>query len=254
MRLLIERGEPFYFPGGPAGCLLVHGFSGAPDEMRWMGEYLAERGFSVLGIRLFGHATDPADMNRARWRDWLASVEDGYHLLSGQCNQIVTVGFSLGGALSLLAARHLPLAGVVVMATPLQVPDPRVRRLRWAIPLLSKLVPFLEQPPPSPSSVRGTADEHLHYPVYPVRAAAELHDVLGEMRRGLPAVQPPVLLIFARDDPAVSRDDAEAMLARLGSADKQLTWIEHGGHVIPRGAGRQAAFAAAAEFARRVTE
>lgn len=253
MRSLLARGEPFYFPGGSAGCLLVHGFGGAPDEMRWMGEHLVERGLSVLGIRLFGHGTDPADMNRARWRDWLASVEDGYHLLSGQCNQVVAVGFSLGGALSLLAARHLPLAGVVTMATPLEVPDPRVRRLRWAIPLLSKFVPFLEHPPPSPTSVRGTPDEHLHYPVYPVRATAELHDVLREMRRRLYAVQLPALLIYARNDPATSADDAESVLSRLGSSDKQLLWIEEGGHVIPRGAGRQSAFAAVEEFARRVT-
>lgn len=253
MTSLLARGEPFYFPGGPTGCLLVHGFSGAPDEMRWMGEYLAERGFSVLGIRLFGHATDPADMNRARWRDWLAGVEDGYHLLSGQCNQIVAVGFSLGGALSLLAARHLPLAGVVVMATPLQVPDPRVRRLRWAIPLLSRFVPFLERTPPSPSSVRGTPEEHLHYPVHPVRAAAELHDVLAAMRRGLPEVRAPALLLYSTDDAAARPSHAQAIHDRLGSDDKQLHWIENGGHVIPRGQGREIAFRAAAQFARRIS-
>lgn len=252
MSALLPRGEPFYFPGGPVGCLLVHGFSGAPDEMRWIGEYLAGRGFSALGVRLFGHATQPADMNRARWRDWLASVEDGYHLLSGQCDRVIAMGLSLGGALSLLAARQLPLAGVVVMATPVAVPDPRVARLRWAIPLVSRFIPFLEPPPPSPSSVRGTSDEHLHYPVYPVRAAAELHDVLGAMRRGLAQVTAPVLLLYSTDDPAVPRSHAEQIHQRLGSADRQLQWIEGGGHVIPRGPGREIAFRAAEQFVRRV--
>jgi len=42
-----------------------------------MGEYLAKRGYTVLGIRLFAHATQPDDMLRARWWDWLAAVEDG---------------------------------------------------------------------------------------------------------------------------------------------------------------------------------
>ncbi|HID86186.1 MAG TPA: carboxylesterase, partial [Anaerolineae bacterium] len=33
--------NPFFFEGGPTGCLLVHGFSGSPPEMRPMGEFLA---------------------------------------------------------------------------------------------------------------------------------------------------------------------------------------------------------------------
>lgn len=252
MSSLLPRGEPFYFPGGRTGCLLVHGFSGAPDEMRWMGEYLAGRGFSVLGIRLFGHATQPADMNRARWRDWLASAEDGYHLLSGQCDRVIAMGLSLGGALSLLAARHLPLAGVVVMATPIEVPDPRVRRLRWAIPMFGKLVPFLQQPPPSPSSVRGTEAEHLHYPVYPVRAAAELHDVLAATFQSLPEVTAPTLLLYSTNDAATPSNQVEQIHNSLGSDDKQVQWIEGGGHVIPRGPGREIAFQAAEHFVRRV--
>lgn len=252
MKTLLARGEPFYFPGGPAGCLLVHGFTGAPDEMRRMGEYLAEREFTVLGIRLFGHATQPADMNRARWRDWLANVEDGYHLLSGHCPRVVAMGFSLGGALSLLAAGQLPLAGVVVMDTPARMPDARVRRLRRLIPLLSKLIPFLSHE--SLTEAEPQADSHLHYSVYPVRATAELHDALEAMRRGLGAVRVPTLLMYAESGRMASQDDADAIYRGLGTEDKQLEWIANSGHVIPRGAGRMAAFEAAARFARRVTE
>jgi len=86
--MIIPTAEPFFFPGGPTGCLLVHGFTGTPKEMRWLGEYLASRGYSVLGVRLFAHATYPEDMIRARWYDWLASVEDGWHYLSGLTQQI----------------------------------------------------------------------------------------------------------------------------------------------------------------------
>jgi esterase/lipase len=44
--------NPFTFEGGPVGCLLVHGFSGSPPEMRPMGEFLAGKGLTVLGVRL----------------------------------------------------------------------------------------------------------------------------------------------------------------------------------------------------------
>ncbi len=73
--------EPFFFPGkgekARIGCLVTHGFTGAPKEMRWMGEYLNRQGYTVCGIRLAGHATRLKDMVRSRWQDWLLSVEDG---------------------------------------------------------------------------------------------------------------------------------------------------------------------------------
>ena len=69
---IIPTAEPFFFPGDRTGCLLVHGFTGTPKEMRWLGEYLADLGFSALGVRLVGHATQVEDLIRTCWRDWLA--------------------------------------------------------------------------------------------------------------------------------------------------------------------------------------
>ncbi len=43
------------------GCLLLHGFTGTPKEMRMLGDSLASDGHTVLAPRLFGHATDPED-------------------------------------------------------------------------------------------------------------------------------------------------------------------------------------------------
>ena len=77
---IISTAEPFFIPGGPVGCVLVHGFTGSPKEMRMLGEYLHQQGHSVFGVRLAGHATTMEDMIRSRRQDWLASVEDGYHL------------------------------------------------------------------------------------------------------------------------------------------------------------------------------
>ena len=86
-------GEPFFFKGNQVGCLLVHGFPGTPQEMRWLGEFLQNQGYSVLGVRLSGHATQPSDLLRVRSSDWLADLEDGYHWLSGTCTRIYMIGF-----------------------------------------------------------------------------------------------------------------------------------------------------------------
>jgi esterase/lipase len=143
MTQIIPTAEPFFFTGKPGkpGCLLTHGFTGAPKEMRWMGETLnREYGFTCLGIRLAGHATHPEDMIRSRYTDWMASVEDGYHLLRGTAKKIFLIGLSMGGILSLLMSTKLEVKGVVAMSTPYKLPDdPRLRYIE----LIAQFLPFM---------------------------------------------------------------------------------------------------------------
>lgn len=142
MKHIIPTAEPFFFPGNSTGCLLVHGFTGTPKEMRWLGEFLAEQGYSVLAVRLAGHATRPEDMIRSHYQDWLASIEDGWNLLSGVSQQIFLIGLSMGGVLSLLSSTRLPAAGVVAMSTPYRLQrDWRlnfIRQIAWFMPYLRK--------------------------------------------------------------------------------------------------------------------
>ncbi|HYP19346.1 MAG TPA: carboxylesterase, partial [Chloroflexia bacterium] len=71
--------EPFALgpQDSPIGCLLVHGFSGSPPEMRGLGTFLAEQGARVEGVRLAGHGTEPEELKGLTWGDWLSSAEDG---------------------------------------------------------------------------------------------------------------------------------------------------------------------------------
>ncbi len=253
MRILVDRGEPFLYPGGETGCLLIHGLTGAPEEMRWMGRFLADQGFTVLGVRLFAHGTQVADMNRARWQDWLANVEDGYHMLRGLTTEMVVMGISMGGALALLLAREFEVAGVLLMATPVRLPEARIERIRPLLPLISKVVPTLRLPGESDWVDKEAEKLQLYYHEFPVRASAELHDLLEEMRASLGMVKAPALLLYAEGDVGTPPDAAQFIYDKLGSADKQILWLENSGHNIPRDASREQAFEAAASFIRRVT-
>jgi carboxylesterase len=248
MAALIPTAEPFFFPGSRTGCLLVHGFTGSPKEMRWLGEYLSERGYSVLCPRLAGHATRPEDMIRTRWTDWTCSVEDGYDLLRGAADRIYLIGLSMGGALALLMSTRLDVAGVVAMSTPLRLP---VNYPAWLLRLLSVFVRFQpkgSQPPGSGWFDQAAYAGQVSYSQNPVRSIAELQLLLAEVRAALPRVTAPTLLLHSRDDRYVNPENMEQIHARLGAADKQMRWLTGSGHVVTRDASRQAAFRAVAEF------
>src|SRR2546428_5424992 len=94
--------DAFSLPGSrPLGCLLVHGFTGTPEEMRPLGEALAAHGFPVLGVRLAGHATTVDDLARTRWADWFGSVEYGAARLRRQADRIAIARLSVGAPLAI---------------------------------------------------------------------------------------------------------------------------------------------------------
>jgi len=253
MKYIIKNAEPFFFPGSRTGILLVHGFTSTPKELRRLGEYLhREHQFSVLGIRLSGHATKPEDMIRSSYSDWLASVEDGYALLSGAADAIIVMGLSMGGALALTSAAYLPFKGVVAMSTPYKLPDdPRLRHIEW----LSKLAPFMPKSTEEPGA--GWFDQqafknHISYPQNPLHAIGELNTLLGKMQAALPHIHVPVLLIHSRNDDYVVKDSMPRIYENLSTPDKQMLWIEGSGHVITVDAQHETVFKAAADFASRI--
>jgi carboxylesterase len=89
------------------------------------------------------------------------------------------------------------------------------------------------------------------YPTYPTRATAELRDLMLDIRRILPMVRVPLLIIQARGDRAVQADSMQLILERSASTDKNTLWLEDSGHVITRDRQREAVFAATADFITR---
>jgi Esterase/lipase len=257
MTQIIPTAEPFFFLGDPSkpACLLIHGFTGTPKEMRWMGEFLNRHGYTCLGIRLAGHATEPADMIRSNWTDWTASVEDGYHLLCGVTEKIFMVGLSMGGILALLmSTRFTPrVLGLVAMSTPYKLPDDRrLRHIDW----ISRMIPYMPKSNEEPGASwfdKEAWKDHVSYPQNPVRSVGQLNQLLGEMRRALAEVQVPVLLMHSRDDSYVLPENIELIYADLVNAsDKTKLYLTGSGHVVPRDAARQQAFQYALEFIQRI--
>jgi carboxylesterase len=204
-------------------------------------------------MRLAGHATRPEDMARSRWRDWLLSVEDGLNLLRSSTDQRVLVGLSMGGILSLTAAAQFEVQGVVAMSTPFDLPP--LHLPLGAFRLLSRFKPYAPKAkkPGSGWFDQAAYRQHVAYPMNPVRSAVELKLLIGEMHAALPKINVPVLLIHSHGDDYVIKDSMQRIYDRLGTKDKQMLWVEDGGHVITEEPTRATAFKAASDFIRRVT-
>jgi len=237
---LISGAEPFYIRGGATGCLLLHGFTATPNEVRDLGHYLNRQGYTVLGPRLAHHASKPDDMRRSRYHDWYLSALDGWHLLDGHCQQIIVAGMSMGGSTALLLAARQPVAGVVAMSAPVHMPpDPRLRIVRY----YGRVRPFLPKP------WWDESQQASRYPVTPTVALHELQEYLQAVDAALPEVQVPALLMHSRTDLTVTPDNMEHIYAALGSEQKEMVWWDDAEHVMTEDPlHQQAVFERVAEF------
>jgi len=208
-------GSPFYLaPTGGSekktGILLVHGFLASPAEMIGLGHDLAAEGYWVYGPRLEGHATSPCDLRERSWQDWMRSLKLGYDLLSIRSDNVIIVGFSTGGALSLrFAAEHdKKLAGVCAISTPLRFANPNL----VFVPLIhhaNRLAKWLAaQEGVLPYIINESEHPDINYRHIPIRALHELRRLVDEMERNLSRIKCPTRLIQGDQESVVKPESA----------------------------------------------
>lgn len=227
MGTTVPETEAYFLPGGPAGVVLVHGYTGTPMELRPLADYLAQQGFTVLGIRLPGHGTCWQDLENTTSLDWYQAVVNGVEYLQTKCRTVSIAGLSLGGLLALKAAAELPVNSAVVMSAPIYVYD-------WRAPFIKFLRPFirrLKRRKYYSTELRKFYDHSYEYmPTKPLTSLFALRDWCRD--QCLDQITVPVLIIQSKVEHTVKPASAKFIYDHLNSERRQLLWLQHSGHVI----------------------
>ncbi|HWO24440.1 MAG TPA: alpha/beta fold hydrolase [Kofleriaceae bacterium] len=208
----MDVGAPFELPGDGAdpegagasqsvGIVLVHGFTGTPYEVRYLGEQLARDGFTVRAPLLPGHGVSVKALDRTTWRDWVDAVEGAVDDLRGRCAQVAVVGQSLGGLLALYLGSQRPeLAAVGSLAAPLWLPWFAARVAASTQGGLLRRVRVLPKLGGSDVRDRRVRAENPCYDAFPTRALGQLLAFMRIVDEALPRVTPPVLVLHGAQD------------------------------------------------------
>ena len=216
------EGDTFFWPGNEIGVLLLHGLTATTAEVRLLAEKLHAEGFTISAPLLPGHGTKPEDLNETTWHDWAWTAEKAYQHLATVCDHVFVGGESMGGALGLyLTTQHREIAGVMCYAPAIQltIPMHNMVRLYVVAPLVQAV----------PKDRVGNNEFWQGYRVNPLRAVMELVRLGREVRRQLPRITQPVLVMQGRNDKTVSEEVGEIILAGVASEQTELHWLEQSG-------------------------
>lgn len=234
---IVPGAEEFALGDGRVGALLIHGFTGSPQGLRGLGEYLADRGIAVLAPLLPGHGTSWEDLNGRTAVEWADAVEAGFRRLAAERDETFVVALSFGAALALDFAARYPdeIRGLVTIAGLVRTKDPR----RFLAPVIRRVATSL---PGVGNDIADAQQREIAYERLPTSAAHQMLRFIKRARLGLPAVRCPILVMHSRNDHTVSADNARLIHDSVSSQDKELVYFDRSYHVITLDHDKEDAF------------
>lgn len=235
----------------PTACLLIHGFSGSPPELRPLGQYLADHGIRVEGVRLAGHGTEPEALTTLTWLDWLQSAREGLERIrhGRKRENVVVVGFSMGGLLGLHLCAEYPnqIGGIVTISSPIYFQDRRIH----LIPVLRRIKRWHSVRRPGTHTDPEAHTRYHSYRRYPLIAVDWLLDLMRITRKILPNITTPALIMHGMQDSVINPRSAYFLFKRLGSTEKDLVLWHNSGHGVPFDSEREQVWSRILEFVTR---
>jgi carboxylesterase len=230
----VDVGE-FFFDGAGVSALLIHGLTGTPYEMRYLGERLAAAGVRVRGVRLAGHAGQPEELAAAGYDNWYESVVRGFEELRRFGEPNVAVGLSAGAVLAARLAldQREDVAGLAMLSSAFFL-----GRMSSALLSVARLLGPLKRRiylSSSGSDIHDDAARSIHPSsrLMPLSAPIDLMQLSRLVRPRLLKLTQPALIIHSRLDHTCPYErNVEFLTAQIGSARKRVVELHESYHVI----------------------
>lgn len=250
-RAELGRAATFRIGEGGPSALLLHGFTGSPAELRYLGERLAQEGLSVLAPCLPGHGEDAG--TSAGREDWLGVGRTALEELALR-GPVRVVGFSMGALLAVVLAAERPdrIASLALLAPAARLAQPGAT-VAWALrrfPGLTRAV--LSLPKVAGSDLRDPVTRGWNPTGLRVstHGLAELAALQPRAWDAAPGVYAPARVLIAGRDRTVDGPAACALARRL-SGPTEILHFPQSGHVLPLDLERVEVAEAVLELFRR---
>ncbi|WP_129408897.1 alpha/beta hydrolase [Marinitoga lauensis] len=229
IRINYEKSFPLFLKGGDIAILLIHGYTGTPHDMYYLGQRLNEAGFTVSIPRLPGHGTNSIDFLNSNWKDWLRRVLDSYIELKTKYRKVYVSGLSMGGVLTLLLAAQFNPEKIALAAPALEATDWRLK----LTPIMKIFVKRLKKNKKFEYEEEGLnklAREYWDYD-WPSKAA-DLYKLQRLAKKRLSKIKSDTLIIVSKKDKTVPLEVADIIKNNISSHVIKTVILEKSPHVV----------------------
>jgi carboxylesterase len=228
-KMRIQAPQPFTFKSGKRAVLLLHGFTGNSADVRMLGRYLEDKGYTCHAPQYKGHGVPPEELVHTGPEDWWQDVVEGYEYLKEIGHEEIAVaGLSLGGVFSLKLGYNVPVKGIIPMCAPMYIKSEEV--MYQGILDYAREYKRFER-----KTEEQIAQEMEEFKKTPMTTLKALQALIADVRNEVDMLYAPLFVVQARHDAMINTDSANIIYNQAESLEKELKWYEESGHVITLG-------------------
>jgi len=220
--------EPFEreHPNADTIVIFTHGFIGSPNQFEDLAAFAYQHKCSVLSLLLPGHGGTAKEFTRYRLNHWESHLEREIKRVSASYQNIILVGHSIGGLLSLNASlnKDFHIKGVLLISSPLKLKySLRTLLAGIRLHLLSKRTDeILEAYRKSNSIATPSIFSYLFW----FKQTRDVYKLMSKTKSNLPAIAVPTTIINSRRDETVSLKTTGIFRDGLANANKIIVLNE----------------------------
>lgn len=224
--------KPYYFKGNNGkAVLLLHGWTSTPYELRRLGKYLNESGYTVSGPLLRGHGTVYTNLDNVTYKDWLRDAKKAYDELKENHDKVFVGGTSMGANLALCLAKEFQeIEGLILMAAPYKT------RFEILIKVILRFMSLFKKYHykiyPWTFGSRRTITREISYQMYPISSVKELFKLKDLSRMNLHKIKQPCIIMQSTSDYIISRSSLRKIYSKIGSKNKTKKYIKRSYHTF----------------------
>ncbi|MBD8033791.1 MULTISPECIES: alpha/beta hydrolase [Solibacillus] len=209
------------------GVLFLHGFSGGPYEVEPFVHYIEQRTDWVISVPTFsGHGdAEHLTMRGYKAEHWMMEAEIAYRQLQKQVDDVIVVGFSMGGVIAMYLSIRYPVKKLVLLSAAVKYLDPTQ---------LVKDIRAIAQ-----DMVYKKLEENELFARYkdkfknvPLSATVEFMKVVKKTEPYIKNIQCPTFIVQGRLDGIVPNTTAQILYNKIHSQQKQMYISDCGKHHI----------------------
>ncbi|MFX0051541.1 MAG: alpha/beta hydrolase [Candidatus Hermodarchaeota archaeon] len=198
---------PFEFKGFGSnqkiGCLLIHSFTASPSEVRPLGVFLRNHGYSGIAPLLPGHGSVPDDLRTTSWLDWYSNAREGLYYLKENYSRRIVIGVALGSVIATMLAaspERESINGVILISPSQHSPSALVKTVLPFIKYIKKEFPTITEHEMKVEELTNEKIEQFFYAKRPTEALIELYKIIGFTNKRLSLITQPTLIIHHKKD------------------------------------------------------
>lgn len=239
--------KPFTIEAGKRAVLLLHGFTGNPNDVKRLGRYLAERNYTVHAPLYKGHGLDPVTLIHSNPQDWWDSVIEGYNeLISRGYSEIAVAGVSLGGIFSLRLAEEHPMKAVITMSAPAIAKSPdslQSRIVDYAINYKKLSGTYDAQ-----KDTREVVAELVQMP-----SLKHLQSIINDTTEKLNTIDTPIHVLRGLEDDPYYCESADLIYTAVSSRIRSVKTFINSGHILTLGKEKELVYEEIFQFLDSLT-